>query len=376
MLFIYAAIVLMDRAYTSIKTHRQRYLLAILTGIVIYLAYGTRSLGLALIPAVVLTDIVRLKRISRFTLIIIAVFAALYLTQNAALQTDRSYLNIFESSVKSFETSDAKTDRKSLTTIDKPPASTSFGITPLLRSFAYTLKRNAERYHQAMSSYWTTNVSVLLDNILYAVMGLFAIAGFIALLLKNPSSGDCLVIVYVSVLLLVPFVQVRYLLPLIPLYLIYIFRGMEVLIHSSASFEKRFSYGGGVLAMLLVIALSNIGTYSSMSFADISNGIDKKESLDLFEYIKNETPADSILISRKPRLLALFTERKSSVYAWPQSPQNLLRYFEKINATHVITAKKTSGINEKRKFAAWVRSSPENFELIYENPDFRVYRIL
>jgi len=382
MLFIYGAILLMDSIYAPGKTNRHRYLLAVFTGLIVYLAYGTRSLGLVLIPALMLSDLVRLRLISRYTLIITAVFSLFYIIQNTTLHTDQSYAHTYKTFIshvipdKTTPQSGGNSGEKdNVSSANKPAEPMSFDLKPLLLSFKNSIRLNSEYYHQAVSAYWLSNVSNTVDNVVYVAMGLFAIMGFLALVLRNPSSGDFLTFVYVSLLLLVPFTQNRYLLPLVPLYIIYIFHGMETVVHNRVIFGERIAFGS-ILGLLLVITLSNIGTYSKQDFDDFQNGVHKKESQELFEFIRQNTPEDSVLITLKPRLFALFTDRKSSIYTRPYTLENFLTHFGRVSATHVVTTKETSGINEEKDFTGWIRNNPENFELIFENTDFRVYQIL
>jgi len=358
----------MDSTYTSGKTNRHRYLLAIFTGLVFYLAYGSRSLGIVLIPALLLSDIVRLRSIRKLSLIIIAVFSVCYFFQNSALQTDQSYINTFKTTLSS-KANASNSEKNEITP-------SSLEVKPILQKLKKTMSSNATYYHQAMSAYWNSYVSTTLDNFVYAAMGLLAIIGFVSLALRRPSSGDTLLFVYACLLLLVPFRQSRYLLPLIPLYMVYIFHGMETLDSRWPLFRERITYNTSVLGLLLVLTLSYVGTYSNKSFDDLTNGVNKNESLELFEFIRQNTSENSVLISRKPRLLALFTNRDASIYAWRGSPKNLLEYFDKIEATHIVLAKKSSGIGDVKEYANWVENNPDKFEHIFENSDFHVYSIL
>jgi len=368
-LLIYGAILLIDSAYKSGRSTSQRYLLAIFTGLVVYLAYGTRSIGLVLIPAIFLTDLIRLRSVSRFTLIITAVFVLGYSIQNTVLHTDQSYTNIFKTTLQN---NNNELNNESPGNKGGEPA--SFNVTAFLGALAKSLRINSEAYHQAMAAYWTSNPSKTVDNVVYVVMGLFAIVGFLALLLKNPSYGDCLTLTYVCLLLLVPFIQNRYLLPLIPLYIIYIFHGLETIIdyrHLSSKHIGNYS----ILGLLLVISLSYTGTYSALRFDGFTNNVYKKESIELFEFIRTNTPEDSVLIAFKPRLLAFFTNRSSSTYAWDDTPENHLDYIRSIGATHVVVMKKSSGIYEEKYFTDWVYNNTALFDPVFENQDFRVYSI-
>ena len=86
---------------------------------------------------------------------------------------------------------------------------------------------NLAYYHNNTSSYWDSDINITVEKAIYVIMGVLAIVGFVGVVLKKPSSGDYFLVLYVIVLLLVPFRQNRYLLPLVPLYFIYILRGVE-----------------------------------------------------------------------------------------------------------------------------------------------------
>src|SRR5262249_42673630 len=64
-----------------------------LLGGTLYLAYGTRSAGLALVGAVVVFDVLTLKRVSRSTMIAVLVFACLAGIQHALLASGDDYLD-------------------------------------------------------------------------------------------------------------------------------------------------------------------------------------------------------------------------------------------------------------------------------------------
>lgn len=378
MLFTYCAFLLIDSNYSSSKAPWNRYLLAIFTGFIIYLAYGTRSLGLALVPALILFDIVRSRSISRITIITLAVFSVLYFAQNTLLQTDQSYLSTMKSSLGA----DIEKHRSVLNgsamneSMESKVEPASFDITPVLQTISKAIRSNSEYYHQSISAYWASNVNKVIDNLVYVIMGLFAIIGFISLTLRNPSSGDSLSFVYVSIILLVPFTLSRYLLPLIPLYLLYIFNGLEISLSRWKLFKKPIAHNSSIVFLLLIITMSYVGTYSKLDFTDFKDGVKEKESLELFEFIRQNTPANSILISRKPRILALFTGRNSSAYARPVVPENLLNYFDKISATHIVVSRDVFGISETKDYTTWIENNQNKFRLIFENSDFQVYRIL
>jgi len=381
MCLIFGSILLIDNNIGRNRPYSRHYLLAIITGVMIYLAYGTRSLGLVLIPSLLLFDFLRIRWISKTTFIIVAIFSLLYLIQNSALETDQSYINTFKSSLnnRSANARNSTTTNNIITNSTPPPP---IEIKQLVEKFTNTILSNAGHYHQSMAAYWSSNVSNLIDNTVYIVMGLLAITGFITLVFRHPSSGDCLFFVYVCLLLLVPFRLTRYLLPIIPFYLLYIFCGMETVLSKIHIPKQSAIYSNSILSILLIITLSYVGNYTKQSFKDIENGVSAKESQELFAFLRQNTSKDSVIISRKPRLIALFSERHASIYAWKDNVASLLDYFSKINATHIVVAKpklalteRYSGVDEISGFRDWVANNPDIFDPIFENDGFIVYQI-
>ncbi|VAW53766.1 hypothetical protein MNBD_GAMMA05-1258 [hydrothermal vent metagenome] len=369
MTFIYGSVLLVDQLYEKYKPTSRSLLLTIVIGLTIYLAYGTRSLGLVLLPTLLLFDVVRTRWISKSTIVILAIFSTLYLTQNFVLQTDKSYLNTFKTSLqeKNHNTrSDSGDNNKAQQTIE---------INSVIQKSVRTIFSNAKHYHQSMAAYWSSNINNTIDNTVYISMGLLAIIGFVSVTIKRPSFADYLFFVYISLILLVPFRMTRYLLPIIPLYLFYIFYGFETILNRSSIQKKYTTIIFSTFGLLLIVVLSYIGSYSKHEFNHIENGVTTKESQALFNFIRQNTPEDSTFISRKPRLIALFANRDATIYAWKKDGANLLNYFSDVSATHIVVAKENSGVSEIAAFRNWVANNSNKFYPIYENSDFLVYRI-
>jgi hypothetical protein len=91
----------------------------------------------------------------------------------------------------------------------------------------------------------------------------------------------------------------------------------------------------------------------------------------LFDFVRRETPPDAVLIVRRPRALALYTERRASVYHSADDPA-LLAYFRQVQATHVVVGP----FDATPLLPDLVRRHPEEFEPVYEGVEYRVFRPL
>jgi len=368
LLFTYAAVVLMDRLAGRQTTGGQPVLFAVVVGLVAYLSYGTRSLGLLLIPALILLNLVRFRAISRATMVVTLVFAAGYAVQYAELQTDQSYVNSLKASMQ------RRTDRGDATV---GTAAVEQQTQSGYQRLQDRVSRNLRFYHQIMKSYWSEDYHRI-SFIMYAGTGVLAIFGFLVLVRNRPSSGDMFFLLYAAVLLLVPFFQgERYLLPLVPLYFVYLLRGAESVLGSGSSIVRKFPLAKSIvpIGILFVIAGLYTAHYKSDRFEDISYGVGKKETTEMFEFVRRNTPQDSVIIFRKPRPLALMTGRKASTFHRPVNPEDLMTYFVQIGATHIIEPKEGTRVPNREYVQNWVAYYAEKLEPVFENADFRVYRL-
>ena len=322
-LFLYSSIMLMDRMYAERKTGLQQYLVAVGVGLIVYLLYGTRSLGMLIIPALFFHDIIRRRLISRTTLIVTTVFALFYFSQNAFLQTDQSYF-------ESFKAANSEAEETVGHTVPKDAA--SVGVFAIIKSNIKVLTNRIPRklynYGRIMSTYWYVGDSVIPGRVLFSVMTTLAIAGFLGFIIKSPSVGDFFILTYVIVLLVVPFEQSRYMLPLVPLYMLYIFHGADKIkqlaIKRGAGLSCSFASTLPVV-VFAIIAGSYVTTYSMSYAEDFARGVEGNDSRELFDFIRENTPEDSIFVFHRPRPIALFTGRRAVVYHWDADTDELWR---------------------------------------------------
>ena len=221
-LILYGAIMLFDRIYAMRHSGLAQYLLAVGGGLMVALLYGTRSVGLLIVPALFLHDIIRRRLVSRATLIITIVLAIFYVTQNAFLHTDQSYFESLKT-VDNVEEEGVDNSVRENATNEGLLAVIKYNIDAM----GDRIPRKLDAYGSMMSAYWYIGDSVIPGGVLLLVMTMLAVAGFVDFIARSPSVGDYFTLTYVMILLVVPFGQQRYLLPLIPLYLLYIFRAIE-----------------------------------------------------------------------------------------------------------------------------------------------------
>ena len=100
-----------------------------------------------------------------------------------------------------------------------------------------------------------------------------------------------------------------------------------------------------------------------------------KKNLGIFLISFETIPQNSITIFRKPRVLTLYTDRKSSVYHAAENPAELWTYFKKIGATHLVVKSHGHNFVEGEYYLATVQYYKDGLILIFQNTNFEVYEI-
>ena len=108
---------------------------------------------------------------------------------------------------------------------------------------------------------------------------------------------------------------IRFIFPILPLFVYFAFQGVNILLGSLPKNYHSFARVGVSLLWLTLagIFLFNSGTRAYTNLLDNRqiNGPFESYSDEVFRFIQNETPSDSVIIFFKPRAMRLFTDRDS-----------------------------------------------------------------
>ena len=170
------------------------------------------------------------------------------------------------------------------------------------------------------------------------------------------------------------FQGIRFLIPLIPFYFYYGLLGIQEM---DAAVERRWGRKHLVLATLLAgVGVSYAGRYSTLSFGPLAEGISKRESVQLFEFVRDSTAPTDVLVFSRPRALALFTGRRVSGGYRPGDPCELWRYLREIGASYLVTGPEPEVWNTDAVYLRqFVSRFGRTFRPVMTNRDFGVYRI-
>jgi len=92
LMFSFASLMVIERVYRDLAADEFKLGEALLLSLLLYCSYGTRTIGIALLPALALADLIKFKRPSRFALAVFAITAALIIGQAPFLASPKGYI--------------------------------------------------------------------------------------------------------------------------------------------------------------------------------------------------------------------------------------------------------------------------------------------
>ena len=303
----------------------------IYVGLLSYLAYGTRSIGIGLIPCIIAFGLIRYRSVPRFSVVAAGVFVALATLQSWFISTTSDYFRM---------------------AILDPRA-------PM---------RNLRFYVGTISFLWDAGAGSSLRLVAFAVATCLLLVGAWRGLREPLELATLFSIGYGLFLIFWPIQQGHYLLPLLPVYMYFVVRGL----FSVRDFISRRSPNAGTVvagAMAGMLLLTYVGRYRASDFGSSQDAWDSPQSEQLYEFIRDATPQSAIFVAGGPRALALYTGRRAARFPEQMSPETVTSYVAKVGATYLLTSR-TDG----DQWAILCRSL-SGTEPVFSNTRYTVYRI-
>lgn len=346
MLFAYLTLVLAEKARQQ-ATRRKAILWGLAAGTAAYLAFGTRTVGVVLVPSVLVCDWLRRRQLpSSFpcsawerNLALVAAFIAGVAVQKCLLVVEGSYLDqlVFD------------------------PALYARITLSLVRALGYYLENGY------------SNAARL---ILFACLLAPACWAGVARLRDCWTAWEMFAVFNCLILVFWPAAEYerRFLLPILPLFFLWVAEGLHLLESTSLRRLEMPAAAGLTLAVLLSYA----GWYSQMDTGPIRHGVGSPEAVALFDWVQSQTDLRDVFLFQKPRAFALYTGRHALAHHQADDPRRLARTLRQHGATHAVVYHSSPfPVFQKsgRLVETFIAENPSGFEMLYENEGFRVYRI-
>src|SRR5262245_6699308 len=333
LLLIYFGLFLINRVYETDRTDPPRTNDALLISLAIYLAYGARSIGLALLVCLLAYDLLKNRRPTAFAIKVAVITGTFVFVQSAFLHSDSAYAD-------------------------------HLGINP-----SGVIGRVSEYTSELSGLLAGESNKVFRLSLVVAISGL-AIVGYFTRVIRKITLFELFPVVYLFRLLILPMpTDSRFLFPVIPLYLFYAFLGVRKVSRS------RKAESLVLLTMLVVILAAYFAQYARLDYGPIREGVARSETRQLFDYIRNETSESDVLVFRKPRALALFTGRKASALHRDPDDQALWKYLRQIKTTYLVLGPKRLEPDDQEFLRNFIARNQDRLQETFTNADFQVYRI-
>lgn len=202
------------------------------------------------------------------------------------------------------------------------------------------------------------------------LVSLLMAVGFIKKCLTCPGMPEWLTASYTFAALAFPTANqgLRYLFPMLPLYIYYAILGAHSLPHGGKTSTRR---------MLVFIALLCFVHYPLGILHIIRNqgqtaaGPQEIQSLESFRFIRENTPADAVIAFRKSTVLPLYTGRRSIGNNRPeQDIQSMAQKFAEAGVSYYLTHLELDDPALDRLLSA----NRQRIRLIWSNEKFRLYK--
>jgi len=341
MAILYLSIFLILKAYETADGEPAKLGYLLPGALLIFAGYGARTVGIVLLPALCLYDILRYRRITRALVLSVVVFGIAAVAQSKLMPSnDVSYLDQYNVGPEVF----------------------------LLNALGYT---------KELAAYWHNAYFKVPGAILAAIITAFAAVGFVDSLRRKIGLLEIFLVLYVIAVLMFPgYAGRRYWQPIFPLYLMYAARGLQ-----QAWLTRHVAVRRAVFAGLLLGVMVSYAASATQLELDIDEGVSKSESMAMFDYITEQTNPDDVMIFIKPRVMAMLTARRTSVYHMPEKDSQLWDYFNDIDASHLVVVENDAAFDgaEDPRRVKYLREfagrNASRLTPVFDNADFSIYKI-
>jgi hypothetical protein len=300
---------------------------ALLAASLLYASYGTRTIGIALPGALLGAELMRRRKPGRFVVLVLGVFAGFAIVQSVLLTSPRGYMAVAH-----------------------------FSTTSVLE--------NVASYAKSLSHTWESGFSQAAQGGLTVVFSGFAAFAFWKRFRKG-SLEAFYVVIYLTILIAWGAqIGVRGLLPVLPIYLTYVVLGITEAVErwkkpkaralvATVAVSMAITYFGGLRQRPWQAALANVSDTSAQ---------------ELFTFLRSQTQPSDLLLFAKPRSIALFSGRVTASLGADELTSESVRFVRENGVRFVIQSSWTPAAYDQLLASG-------QFELVFGNGDFRVYRV-
>lgn len=307
---------------------------AIWLGLTLFYVYALRSIGLVLMGAFALHVLFGPARLRKTGALAVGLAVALWALHNAIVPSDSYYQMI---AGQKFRVIDRLYD----------------GLRPYAQEFG------------ALVRIWENNDLLAFGKIFAALLPVFIVSGLVGV--RRWTILETFCATYLLAITFFPgFQGFRYLVGVFPFFLYYAALFVENLP------VKQVKYALSVILLVTFFGVT-IQWYVQNRNAPMLGNIYEENAQKFFAFVRDSVPHDAVLVADRPRILALYTEHKGTVYPDVNHEQEWLGWLDQNQVTY---ATKAAWDNDKpdRYWARFMDANPLRFEKIFDSGGLQVYK--
>jgi hypothetical protein len=300
---------------------------AFVAALLLYASYGTRTIGIALVGALIGGELWKHRRPTRFLVLALGVFAGFAVLQSVLLTSPSGYIALAHFSARA-------------------------------------LLENVAGYAKSLSHAWENGFSKAAQGLLTVVLSGFALLAFRNRLREG--SLEALYLVFYLAILVAWGAQigVRGLLPVLPIYLTYVVLGVAQVMEGWQWPRARAL----VASLALCVAVTYFAGLRQRPWQSSLANVNDASAKELFSFLRAQTQPSDVLLFSKPRSIALFSGRAAASLGVNESASDSVRFVGEKDVRFVIQSSWTPASYDQLLASG-------RFELVFGNGDFRVYRV-
>lgn len=204
--------------------------------------------------------------------------------------------------------------------------------------------------------------------ILQAFALAFTVLGFFRSVIKRPDGRAILVVGFLPVILAFPHMQgFRYLLPLLPVALLYMAEGIKATDWGITRYRSWLVLG---FTLAILGLYRRDVTYLRQTQKEVAWGPMRPEAKAAFEYISRFTPRDAKFVFIKPRVLALYADRSALTNDPYWGIDRVEDQFQRFDPDYFLCTKDM----ENPALDSFMVHKPDGQYLVYQNERFTLYK--
>lgn len=172
---------------------------------------------------------------------------------------------------------------------------------------------------------------------------------------------------------------IRFIIPVLPFIALFMFLGLDAVLEFAFGFSKGKTprpakpamIPGLILAASIALALFNVKDHLNQIKTGATLAGDWKNFYSCADWIRLNTPADAIVVNRKPALFYLRSQRKGFVYPYSHDVEKVVGDLKRGHARYCVLDNFSWTNTSPRYLFPAIMSHPELFKVVYSlrNPD-------